>query len=154
MQLSRRLSLAELLRRSVGLAKRADTVVLLAGHLLDAIDGGTLELAAVLAVEAALVAAAVATLPVRPARLGERVAAMLARLVRVRHLSRALSAYHAIGPRAHLRRRAVGLLVADGTRVSAAAAREAQPPVRVLVVRARALVWQRLAHRETLIHIL
>ena len=38
--------------------------------------------------------------------------------------------------------------MADGARVGAPAAREAQPSVRVLVVLARALLWQRLAHDQ------
>ena len=74
-------------------------------------------------------------------RLAKRVAAVSTRRgVSVGHLSRAFAAEHAGGPDPERCGGAVGFLVAYGARIGAAAAREAQPAVRMLVVPARALL--------------
>ena len=79
---------------------------------------------------------------------GEGVPAVLTRLIRVGHLPRALATDHARGPRAERRGGALRERVARCARVAPAAAREAQPAVRVLEVLARALVGERLADAD------
>ena len=79
---------------------------------------------------------------------GEGVPAVLTRLIRVGHLPRALATDHARGPRAERRGGALRERVARCARVAPAAAREAQPAVRVLVVLACALVGQRRARDD------
>mmetsp|Transcript_15203 Transcript_15203/g.49604 ORF Transcript_15203/g.49604 Transcript_15203/m.49604 type:complete len:255 (+) Transcript_15203:818-1582(+) len=84
------------------------------------------------------------------ARHRVRVATRVARLVRVGMLPRALATQEPRGPHciSRLRRRALGLRVACGARPRSAAAREAQPAVRMLEVPARALPGKRLSDAQ------